>query len=151
MTSTPFTSEPVGPASASSSRRTGIGHLQVYSETIAHNDGNIPYFPHSSYTVHAPDGTQVKGVQNHIGMEDEIPTVVALPSGTYNVIAQSAAFGRVIVPVIIQPGVLTPVFLERGGMPDRRRKNADDSEADFVRGPDNKIVGYRIRGEVKKE
>lgn len=146
VTSRPFIGEPVGPAFAHSSRLAGMGYLQVYSETITHNDGNIFYYPHTSYTVHSPEGRQVKAVQNHIGLEDESPTAVPLPRGPYNVIAQSAAFGRVTVPVVIESGALTPVFLERDGMPDRLRKRAGGSETDLVRGPDGKIVGWRVRG-----
>jgi len=151
VTSRPYISEPVGPAFADSSRLPSMGYLQVYSETITHNDGNIFYYPHTSYTVHSREGRKVKAVQNHVGLEDESPTVVPLPPGAYNVIAQSAAFGRVTVPVVIKSGALTPVFLERDSMPDRLRKVADGSEGGFVKGPDGKIVGWRVRGTPMEE
>lgn len=150
VTSQSFIDAPAGPAFTHSSRLPGMGYLQVYSETITHNDGNIFYYPHTSYTVHSPEGRQVKGVQNHIGLEDESPTIVPFPPGAYIVIAQSAGFGRVTIPVVIESGALTPIFLERDGMPDRFRNSARGSEADFVRGRDGKIVGWRVRSPMTK-
>jgi hypothetical protein len=144
----PFTEYPVGPAliyRPPSPRSLNEGYLRVYSDTITHEDGGVRYFPHSSYTVHFSDGTLVKSVQNHVGLDDDSPTIVRMPPGAYNVIGRSAAFGRVTVPVVIESGMLTQVFLEHGGMFESGYVSKTDNGAAFVKAPDGSIVGWRAR------
>ena len=80
------------------------GSLVVYSATDAFEDGDVPYYAHSSYTIYTADGKLFKNVENHISRSDEIPEVVALPVGSYMVEARSEKDGYVRVPVIIKAG-----------------------------------------------
>ena len=58
------------------------GFLKVYSATDKVNDGDVWYFPHSSYAVYAIGGKLVRKVENHNSYSDEIPQVVTLPAGS---------------------------------------------------------------------
>ena len=57
------------------------GSLVVYSATDAFDDGDVPYYAHSSYAIYTTDGKLFKNVENHISNSDEIPEVVTLPAG----------------------------------------------------------------------
>ena len=57
------------------------GSLVVYSATDAFEDGDVPYYAHSSYAIYTTDGKLFKNVENHISNSDEIPEVVTLPGG----------------------------------------------------------------------
>src|SRR5260370_33187264 len=88
------------------------GYLKVYSATDEFNDGDAWYFPHSSYAVYTVGGKLFKNVKNHRSPGDEIPEVVALPIGTYAVVARSerGGYGRVLV--VIKEGQQTIVDLD---------------------------------------
>jgi hypothetical protein len=77
------------------------GYLKVYSATDEFNDGDALYFPHSSYAIYTIDGKPFKNVKNQRFPADEIPEVVALPVGTYAVVARSErdGYGRVLVVI----------------------------------------------------
>lgn len=82
---------------------------------------------------------------NHIGLNDESPTVVRLPEGHYKILAEADGFGRVTVPVVIQWGKLTEVNLETWG----RKKTPIIDEAAVVQLPNGYVVGWRA--ELPKE
>jgi hypothetical protein len=83
------------------------GYLKVYSATDEFNDGDAWYFPHSSYAIYTIDGKLFKNVTNQRSPADEIPEVVALPVGTYAVVARSARDGYGRVLVVIKEGQQT--------------------------------------------
>ena len=93
------------------------GYLQVFSATeksppIASDD--YTYFNlHSGYDINDASGKNVKFVANHASNMDEWPDEVALPTGTYNIVAASTCCGLVTVPVVIQKGKTTVVHLDR--------------------------------------
>jgi len=87
------------------------GSLVVYSATDAFEDGDLPYYAHSSYTIYTADGKVFKNVENHISRSDEIPEVVTLPVGSYVIEARSERDGYVRVPVVIKAGRQTIVDL----------------------------------------
>src|SRR5437660_2721889 len=80
------------------------GYLKVYSATDKFNDGDAWYFPHSSYAIYTIDGKLFKNVQNHRFANDEVPEVVALPVGTYTVVARAERDGYGHVLVVIKEG-----------------------------------------------
>jgi hypothetical protein len=121
------------------------GYLQVFSAPRAINDGGIMYYPHTPYSVYATDGKKAAACQNHAGPDDQVPFVVPLPPGRYEVYAAAAGLGRVRVPVMIQRGRLTLVFLERGGMP--AQTEALLLGAPVTRAPDGRILGAAPRTE----
>src|SRR5437763_4096853 len=91
------------------------GSLEVYSATDEFKDGDARYFPHSSYAVYTTDGKLLKNVGNHISRTDEIPEIVALPVGSYTVVAQAEKYGYVRVPVAIKEGQRTILDLDIWG------------------------------------
>ena len=88
------------------------GYLKVYSATDEFNDGDALYFPHSSYAIYTIDGKPFKNVKNQRFPADEIPEVVALPVGTYAVVARSERDGYGRVLVVIKEGQQTIVDLD---------------------------------------
>jgi hypothetical protein len=91
------------------------GSLVVYSATDAFDDGDVPYYAHSSYTIYTAGGKLFKNVENHISRSDEIPAVVTLPAGSYVIEARSERYGYVRVRVVIKAGRQTIVDLDSTG------------------------------------
>jgi len=63
---------------------------------------------------------------------------VKIPTGNYKVVAESAAYGRVTVPVVVQAGKVTVIHLDRGWRP-----VSTVSINELVRLPDGEAVGWR--------
>ena len=80
------------------------GSLVVYSATDAFEDGDLPYYAHSSYTIYTTDGKIFKTVENHLSRSDEIPDVVRLPVGSYVIEPRSDRDGYVRVRIVIKAG-----------------------------------------------
>jgi hypothetical protein len=95
--------------------RLAEGYLMVYSATDQVSDGELPFNPHSSYLIYAPDGKLFKSVENHMSRSDEIPDIVRLPAGSYIVEARSANNGYVRVRVVIKPSRQTVLDLDSTG------------------------------------
>ena len=95
--------------------RLAEGYLMVYSATDEVSDGELPFNPHSSYLIYAPDGKLFKSVENHMSRSDEIPDIVRLPAGSYIVEARSANNGYVRVRVVIKPSRQTVLDLDSTG------------------------------------
>jgi hypothetical protein len=91
------------------------GSLVVYSATDSVEDGEVPYYPHSSYAIYTTDGKLFKNVENHISSTDEIPEVVILPVGSYVIEARSESEGYVRVRVVIKAGLQTTLDLDSRG------------------------------------
>jgi hypothetical protein len=109
---------PVRPGSLQHDRMAPAqGFLKVYSATDRINDGDVWYFPHSSYLVYAIGGKLVGKVENHVSYSDEVPDVVMLPAGFYVVEAQSERDGFIRVNVQIKPAQQTTLNLE---LPDKK-------------------------------
>ncbi len=117
----------------------GDGYLRVYTAPLTRNSGGITFFPHTPYVVYNTEGRRVKGVQNHVGLQDQQPMTVSLPQGRYVVYAQAEGDGRVTVPIAIVASRTTLVFLEGKGLPEA----AELPEAEVVRLPDGRPVGRR--------
>jgi hypothetical protein len=95
--------------------RLAKGYLMVYSATDEVSDGELPFNPHSSYLIYAPDGKLFKSVENHMSRSDEIPDIVRLPAGSYIVEARSANNGYVRVRVVIKSRRQTVLDLDSTG------------------------------------
>ena len=91
------------------------GSLVVYSATDAFDDGDVPYYAHSSYAIYTTEGKLFKNVENHISRSDEIPEVVILPVGTYVIEVRSERDGYVRVPVVIKAARQTILDLDSRG------------------------------------
>ena len=99
--------DPVRPGNLNYRTELPQGYLKVYSATNEFNDGDAWYFPHSSYAIYTIDGKLFKNVKNQRSPADEIPEVVALPVGTYAVVARSERDGYGRVLVVIKEGQQT--------------------------------------------
>jgi hypothetical protein len=91
------------------------GSLVVYSATDAFDDGEVPYYAHSSYAIYTTDGRLFKNVENHMSNSDEIPEVVTLPVGSYVIEGRSETDGYVRVRVVIKAGRQTILDLDSTG------------------------------------
>jgi hypothetical protein len=87
------------------------GSLKVYSTTDEFNDGNVWYFPHSFYAIYTIDGTLLKNVTSQFAY-DETPEVVALPVGSYMIVARSERNRSIRLPVVIKAGQRTILDLD---------------------------------------
>ena len=90
------------------------GYLKVYSATDEFKDGGLAYHSHSSYAIYTTDGKLFKSVENHTSNGDESPELVALPVGSYLVIARSNRQGDVGIRVAIKAGQFTVLELDLG-------------------------------------
>ena len=88
------------------------GYLTVYSATDQFDDGGVPYYAHSSYSIYTTDGKFFKNVANHISRSDEIPEVVMLPVGAYTLEVRSEKEGYLRVHVVITAGRRTVLNLD---------------------------------------
>ena len=84
----------------------------VYLRADESYDGNAWYFPQNLFAIYTIDGKLLKKVENQRFPADEIPEVVALPVGTYAVIARSERDGYGRVLVVIKEGQQTTVDLD---------------------------------------
>ena len=98
------------------------GYLKVYTATDEFNDGGVAFYAHSSYVIYTTNGKLVKNVENHISRSDEIPEVVALPVGSYMVVARSEKDGYIRLPVVIKAGRRTIVDLDLAEKETYRRR-----------------------------
>jgi len=135
----PVTLSPVGPEPHGQDMTAAKGYLQVYSDTESPVIGEGPpyYHPHMGYNLYDHSGVRVRYVPNHIGDMDETPTLVRVPVGSYFVVAESSAYGRVTVPVVIQAGRETVIHLDRNWYPP-----ASIPDSRLVHLPDGEAVGW---------
>ena len=66
--------------------------------------GDARYFPHSSYAIYKIDGRLYENVRNRRAADDEAPEVIALPVGTYTVVAWLGRGGSAGMLVAIKEG-----------------------------------------------
>lgn len=57
------------------------GCLLVYSATDESSDGDLAFYPHSSYVIYTSDGKFLRNVENHMSRSDELPELVKLAPG----------------------------------------------------------------------
>jgi hypothetical protein len=108
----PLSPGPVRPGNLDYWTQLPQGYLKVYSATDEFKDGDAWYFPHSSYAIYTINGKLFKNVKNQRSADDEIPEVVALPVGTYTVVARSERDGYGRMLVVIKEGQQTILDLD---------------------------------------
>ena len=133
----PTIAERVGPAPRTGASAENAGYLVVYSAWSNFVDqGSTPH--HSRYIVKADEGSMSREVINHVDRFDEGPIQLSLSPGAYHVSARSAHYGRVSVPVVIEPRRTTIVYLDGRTHPE---ENAAEKTS-AVRLPNGEIVGW---------
>ena len=150
--------EPVGPGPTVGSHGTGEGALVIYSARASadvdivttewrwNNDfgrNEFLYEPaHSDYTIYARNGEVFKHVRNARNANDDTPTVVTLPAGSYKVEAEAVNCDtdrvKVLMTVVIQPGQTTLANLEGGWSPMGQFK-----ETEVAKLPCGRAIGWR--------
>ena len=121
----PLSPGPVRPGNLDYRTELPQGYLKVYSATDEFNDGDALYFPHSSYAIYTTGGKLFKNVTSQYSADEEIPEVVALPVGSYMVVARSEKDGYIRLPVAIKAGRRTVLDLDlrQAGTPTRLARN----------------------------
>jgi hypothetical protein len=148
-------SQAVGPAPKANADIEVQSGLQVYSarqrkdvdvnqeEWLMNNDFGKNEFLYeaapSDYSIYTESGTLLMRVHNARRVDDERAAVVALPPGRYEVLAHARQVGEVTVPVVIEPGKLTVVNLQRN----RHLANGSLDKKDFVWLQGYRMVGWR--------
>ena len=101
------------------------GYLTVYITADQLNDGSAWYFPRSFYAIYTIDGKLFKNVTIQLSADEEIPEIVALPVGSYMVVARSEKDGYIRLPVAIKAGQRTVLDLDlrQEGTPTRLARN----------------------------
>jgi hypothetical protein len=107
--------DPIGPGPHSGSTNGAQGSLVVYSAFDPTPDLNrSPYRRrYTDYEIRSTDGNRVvQAVQNNRETLINSPPAVALPTGSYRVVARANGYGTVTAPVVIRAGQTTTVHLE---------------------------------------
>jgi hypothetical protein len=129
--------QPVGPAPQTRADAETAGYLVVYSAWSNFVDqGSTGH--HSRYTISSEDGKLLREVINHVDRFDEGPIQLPLAPGSYQIRARSAHYGRVTIPIIIQPRQTTFVYLDGSS----HRNFPSDGENKAVKLPNGEIVGW---------
>ncbi len=136
--------QPVGPAmfgaSLGHADSQQLGYLIVYSATESHRiTKQRTSYPHTGYLIRKANGSTFAWIDNAVDERDETAMLVALPAGSYTVLARDSQCGRVSVPVVIEPWRTTRVDLE--SRPLDFFGGADSTN--LVHLPNGRIVGWR--------
>ena len=121
----PLSPGPIRPGNLDYPATSSQGYLTVYLTADEFNDGNAWYFPHSAFAIYTIDGKLFKNVKSQLFTDEEIPEVVALPVGSYMVVARSEKDGYIRLPVAIKAGQRTVLDLDlrQEGTPTRLARN----------------------------
>ena len=150
--------EPIGPAPTEVAQGVGDGSLVIFSahspadvdintqEWRWNNDFGRNAFlseaAHSDYTIYGPNGDVVRHVRNARGANDDAPTVVALPAGTYKVEAEGINCNggrvKVLMTVAIKSAQTTMAYLGGDASP-----LGQPREGEVAKLPCGKVVGWR--------
>ncbi len=150
--------EPLGPAPATTTKGTGDGSIVIYSartpadvdmyqdEWRWNNDfgkNAFLYEPaHSDYTIYTQNGHVFKHVRNSRDPNDDTPTVVKLPAGSYKVEAEAVNCDgnqvAVLLPVVVKPGQATVAHLEGDWNP-----VGQFGETHLAKLPCGRVIGWR--------
>jgi hypothetical protein len=84
------------------------------------------------------DGKLDKPIRNQSTGFDQRPSVVVLPAGRYSVIARSDNYGRIKVPVLIEEGRTTMVYLDSSSQPHVLKAEQEK----LIKAPDGEIIGW---------
>jgi len=101
------------------------GYLTVYLRDDQFYGGNAWYFPQNLFAIYTIDGKLFKNVTSQYSADEEIPEAVALPVGSYMVVARSEKDGYIRLPVAIKTGQRTVLDLDlrQEGTPGRLARN----------------------------
>lgn len=112
------------------------GLLRVRTPTALTEDQDTLYYPHRDFRILSTGGEVLKRVRNADDPWDETPALVRLPAGSYWIESPTRHGGSATIPVVIEPGRTTEVYLD-GSF--RARGLPPGAYATL---PDGEIVGW---------
>jgi hypothetical protein len=117
------------------------GTLIVYSalETVGGLDSDHPR--HTSYSILSDEGQQLRHVRNYVSPILDDPIAVSLSPGKYLVKARVQGYGMITVPVLIEAGRNTTLYLDDSTGPNL----GGIDPADLEKLPDGRVVGWRAK------
>jgi len=124
----------IGPAPVETSAGKGLGNLVVFTAWVQDRS----FDRHTDYILISDGGKLDKPIRNQADAFDQRPSVVVLPAGRYQVIAPSENYGRIKVPVLVQEGRTTFVYLDSSSQP----RVAESETNKLVKLPDGSIAGW---------
>jgi hypothetical protein len=124
----------IGPAPVETSAGKGLGNLVVFTAWVVDRS----FDRHTGYILISDDGKLDKPIRNQADAFDQRPAVVVLPPGKYQVIAPSENYGRIKVPVLIEEGRTTFIYLDSSSQP----RVAKSEMNKLVKMPDGSIAGW---------
>ena len=97
----------------------------VYSRADESYDGNAWYFPQNLFAIYTIDGKLFRNVTSQYSTDEDTPEVLALPVGSYMVVARSEKDGYIRLPIAIKAGQRTVLDLDlrQEGTPTRLARN----------------------------
>ena len=97
----------------------------VYLRADESYDGNAWYLPQNLFAIYTIDGKLFRKVTSQYSTDEDTPEVLALPVGSYMVVARSEKDGYIRLPVAIKAGQRTVLDLDlrQEGTPTRLARN----------------------------
>ena len=89
----PLAPGPVRPGNLDYRTELPKGYLKVYSATDEFKDGDVRYFPHSSYAIYTTGGKLFKNVKNQRSAGDEVPEMEDRPRALRDLLRAERAAG----------------------------------------------------------
>jgi hypothetical protein len=127
----------VGPCAGPPETQSGEGALVVYSCWDFHEAIDYDNVGRAAYDVYANNNALLRHVKNDVGGFDRIPVRLSLSAGEYTISSFVPRDGQVRVPILIQPGQTTIVYLDGSG---NRLKKSRPAES-LVCLPDGDVAG----------
>ena len=88
------------------------GYLTVYLRADESYDGNAWYLPQNLFAIYTIDGKLFRNVTSQYSTDEDTPEVLALPVGSYMVVARSEKEGYIRLPIAIKAGQRTVLDLD---------------------------------------
>ncbi len=98
------------------------GNLIVYTKTTVVEDGGIYYYPHTSYAILSTTRKELFHIDNHLSENDENPTKVNLPTGSYIIVPDEAKDKEYLISV--QTNRTTKINIDESTSVKSANKNA---------------------------
>ena len=143
--------EAVGPAPLLASTAPPQGFLRVYTPTEEYDDDQALYDRHRNFSILAPGGEVLQYVLNADDRWDETPARVPLPVGSYKIESRTLNGRIATVPVVVQEGRTTDVYLDGSFAGSVAQRDTSDSlpsvsagRSDLVTLPDGEIIGWSV-------
>ena len=108
--------------------------LEVYIQ--GHQDLETYELAHTDYAIYSDTGKLIKKVRNARGRNDDTPALVTLPPGSYQVKAIAQDYAPVTIPLTIQEGQTTVVYLDR----DWRNTALSKEPVEMIQLPEGTLV-----------